>query len=400
MAESPLASMQPVYDRRRGLSFARAGWAAATKASETTMNAAVRRMTPSKCRLIVGLPSDASVANLSADRHARSAERGRRAGPSPFAVVGGLCAIVAAVAVVLLLVVDRGGKAPRPTAASLLLTAADLQARASAATAPVYWVGPRSATRYALELRADGSSLVRYLPNGKRETSDALLVVATYPSTTALADVKAAGRRQGSTTLALPNGGIATYEEGRPTNLFVAYPGVDAQFEVFDTSAARARAAVANQRLQPVSPESAAPARPFAATAGQLRALADSLRPDPVYWAGWRQGMKYEVTRTADGTVYVRYLPSGVAAGDPRTGLLTVATYPRPNALADVRAAAEREGAVTFAVPSGGRAVYDRASPSNVHLAYPGAGRQIEVYGSEGDDVASLVKDGLIVPVP
>ena len=149
-----------------------------------------------------------------------------------------------------------------------------------------------------------------------------------------------------------------------------------------------------------MSPDSAAAARPFAATAGQLRALAESLRPAPIYWAGWRQGARYEVTRTVDGTVYVRYLPEGVAAGDPRTGLLTIATYPRADALGDVKAAAERDGAVSFAVPSGGIAVYDRASPSNVHLAYPDTGRQIEVYGADDGDIAALVRSGRIVPVP
>ena len=55
---------------------------------------------------------------------------------------------------------------------------------------------------------------------------------------------------------------------------------------------------------------------------------------------------------------------------------------------------------MSFEVPSGGLAVYDRASPSNVHLAYPGEGWQIEVYGSEETDVAGLVRAGKIVRVP
>ena len=31
---------------------------------------------------------------------------------------------------------------------------------------------------------------------------------------------------------------------------------------------------------------------------------------------------------TTSGRVYVRYLPRGAAAGDPRAGFLTVGTYP------------------------------------------------------------------------
>jgi hypothetical protein len=252
--------------------------------------------------------------------------------------------------------------------------------------------------RYALDVHADGAALVRYVPQGGA-AANAPLVVATYPSPTALVDVRAGGRRDGSALLELPPGGLAAYEKTRPMNVFVAFPGVDSQFEVYDRTTARARASVVEGALQPVTTGSAAPASPFVATAGQLRALAGSLRPDPVYWAGWRPQMRYEVTRTTDGTVYVRYLPNGVEAGDPRTGLLTVATYPRANALGDVRAAAKREGAVAFRLPGGGIAVYDRATPSNVHLAYPGRARQIEVYGSEEDGVAALVRAGTIVPV-
>jgi hypothetical protein len=124
------------------------------------------------------------------------------------------------------------------------------------------------------------------------------------------------------------------------------------------------------------------------------------MRPTPVYWAGWKQGTRYEVTLAKGGSVYVRYLPARVQAGDPRSGLLTIATYPRSDAYADIGAAAKRAGAVSFAIPSNGLAVYDRASPANVHLAYPGEPWQIEVHGADAAKVAALVRAGKIAPVP
>jgi hypothetical protein len=33
----------------------------------------------------------------------------------------------------------------------------------------------------------------------------------------------------------------------------------------------------------------------------------------PVYWAGPRPSYTYELTRTSDGRIFVRYLPTGVA---------------------------------------------------------------------------------------
>jgi hypothetical protein len=105
---------------------------------------------------------------------------------------------------------------------------------------------------------------------------------------------------------------------------------------VGDPAAGAARSAVAAGRVRPVTQASAGKAEPFAANAGQLRRLAGLLRPSPVCWAGWKPRTRYEVTLAKGGTVYVRYLPPGVRAGDPREGLLTVATYPREGAIAEI----------------------------------------------------------------
>src|SRR4051794_6955339 len=56
----------------------------------------------------------------------------------------------------------------------------------------------------------------------------------------------------------------------------------------------------------------------------------------PVYWIGARNGRGYEVTRTGDGSTYIRYLPKGVKAGDPRPQYLTVGSYPNSDAAAAV----------------------------------------------------------------
>src|SRR3954465_3112421 len=48
----------------------------------------------------------------------------------------------------------------------------------------------------------------------------------------------------------------------------------------------------------------------------------------PIYWAGPRDGYSYELTVTSSGRVYLRYLPKGVKAGDPRANFLTNGTPP------------------------------------------------------------------------
>ena len=94
------------------------------------------------------------------------------------------------------------------------------------------------------------------------------------------------------------------------------------------------------------------------------------------------RGGGFEFSQTSGGTVYVRYLPTGTAAGTLEP-YLTVATYPRPNGYAEVQAAAKNEGSKSFEVAEGGLAVYDPASPTNVHIGFPGKAYQIEVFAPE-----------------
>lgn len=137
---------------------------------------------------------------------------------------------------------------------------------------------------------------------------------------------------------------------------------------------------------------------PRAATADGLSALS-ALRAAPIYWAGPRLGRVYEVTENANGHVFVRYLPSGTEVGNPRPDFLTIATYPSADAYADLRAAAERPGAVRIPIPDG-LAVYDRATPTSVYLAHRGSTQQVEVYSPSPLEARRLVESGRVRPVP
>jgi hypothetical protein len=129
----------------------------------------------------------------------------------------------------------------------------------------------------------------------------------------------------------------------------------------------------------------------------ELRKLAASA-PHPVYWAGPRAGQTYELTRTSDGRIYVRYLPEGVKAGDPRPQFLTVGTYPRANAFAELKRAANADGASSRPLPQGGLAVVSPGS-SSVYFGYPGARYQVEVYAPSAGSARQLVFGGQVVPI-
>jgi hypothetical protein len=82
------------------------------------------------------------------------------------------------------------------------------------------------------------------------------------------------------------------------------------------------------------------PASPGASavTEVELRQLAADIGR-PVYWAGSNETDTYELTRTRDGRVYLRYLPEDASVGDPRPNFRTIGTYPSTTAFATVQAA-------------------------------------------------------------
>lgn len=130
----------------------------------------------------------------------------------------------------------------------------------------------------------------------------------------------------------------------------------------------------------------------------QLQRLAASL-DHPVYWAGPRRGFRYELTTTTSGRIFVRYLPDGVAAGDPRPEFLTVGTYPGTRSFADLKRAANREGATWVGLDHGELVVFAAGDSHRAYLGHEGENDQVEVFAPSSDTARKLVLDGAIVPV-
>jgi hypothetical protein len=135
-----------------------------------------------------------------------------------------------------------------------------------------------------------------------------------------------------------------------------------------------------------------------AASVTQLESLQSSLR-HPIYWAGAKQNFTYELTKTRDGNVYVRYLPSGVKVGDRRPDYLTIGTYPQAGAYRNVMAAARRKGARKTQLADGGLAVQSAARPTSVYLAYPNSSLLVEVFDPSADTARALVRSGQVRPL-
>lgn len=131
----------------------------------------------------------------------------------------------------------------------------------------------------------------------------------------------------------------------------------------------------------------------------ELSALSQEL-DQPIFWAGpANPGDSLELTETADGSVFVRYLPAGVAPGDSRASFTTVATYSVPDAYAALQRQAKRVTVVSRELPAGGIATLDASRPNSVHIAWPDSGYEVELFDPSPRRALELVLDGAVAPV-
>jgi hypothetical protein len=170
------------------------------------------------------------------------------------------------------------------------------------------------------------------------------------------------------------------------------------QFVVLGTAVAAAALIVGWLVVQHSRTETLSSVNPVLVSQSKLEHLARAV-DHPVYWAGPKSGYSYEVTATHDGRFYVRYLPTGVAAGDPRATFLTVGTYARASAFADLEHAANAKNTRQLSLDNHKLLVFAPNYPQTAYFGFLGAEYQVEVYDPSGGAASRLVLAGKIVPV-
>jgi hypothetical protein len=118
----------------------------------------------------------------------------------------------------------------------------------------------------------------------------------------------------------------------------------------------------------------------------------------PIYWAGPRAGVEYEVSRPSSDRTYIRYLPDGEEAGSEKT-FLTVGSYQQAEAIDEIRKLGQEPGAVLVQTAGGGYAYAEGPDATSAYLAFPGVNSQVEVFDPTGGQALRLIRSGAIVPV-
>ena len=336
----------------------------------------------------------------------RAARGRKKSGLSSARIRAGVVIAVAIVAGLVAWIALRhtGTKANTAVTATAATAVSPSGLASAAATAgiPIYWAGPK--VGYTLEYRRTASNdvYVRYLPAGVSVgSSQAYLTIGTYPLSNAFAVTKKAAAASGTVKVEIGHGGVAFYSSSAPEHVYFAYPRTNTQVEVYDpSSAAAARSLVTAGQIVTVSSASAPSAAGVAAHAvspAGIKTLSTSLA-QPIYWVGAEKGTTYELTQTADGKIYLRYLPKGVAVGST-TAYLTIGTYPVKSAYTVVKGLLKTSGWASVKAPGKAVAGYDKRVPSSVYVAFPGSSFQIEVYSPSPARAKSLVTSGQVVAV-
>jgi hypothetical protein len=318
-------------------------------------------------------------------------------------VVAAVGAVVV-VGVIVWLVVRGGSSTTSPPKHKTIAAVSESGLATLAATlrGPIYWLGPRTGVSYEVTQLPDGKLYVRYLPHGVKIGSPRPYpFAATLPFANAFARTSSVAYRRGAVRIPIAPNAIAFYNRALPTNAWIAYRGSNYQIELYDPDPERMRRVIAEDRVQPVLPTAPGALTASSVTAASLATL-DSLPGDlghPVYWEGAQSGVKYELTLTPTGGVFVRYLPSTAKIG-ANVRYPFVASLPVASAFAATSRVAAKPTSVRVPVPGGGVAFYGRSLPTNVYVAFPGSNYQIELFDPNPAHARAVVSSGLVRPLP
>jgi hypothetical protein len=156
-------------------------------------------------------------------------------------VAAAVLAVVAAIGAVVFLLVNDSSDSATPSQATgatdtppFAVSAAGLATIAGAVPDAIYWAGPRNAKLYELTKAAKGDVILRYLPRG----ADAgykgkLLSVGTYPFKNAYSTAQRVMAKPDTVSVPVAGGALAFHSAGSSTNVYVVFPGIEAQVEVF-----------------------------------------------------------------------------------------------------------------------------------------------------------------------
>lgn len=107
---------------------------------------------------------------------------------------------------------------------------------------PIYWAGEQEDAELELSRPDEDRTYVRYLTDGAKagDPQPDFLTVGTYANAKAVATLRRQGDEPGGVLAEAPGGATVYFSRNQPESVYLAYPGVDVEIEVFDPDFKRA----------------------------------------------------------------------------------------------------------------------------------------------------------------
>jgi hypothetical protein len=168
----------------------------------------------------------------------------------------GIVAAVGIVVVALILLLSSGGddSSDESSSAPEVLSIEALEDAVSGQEPPVYWAGEQSKTEVELSQPEATRTYIRYLTDGAEagdERAD-FLTVGTYTLSDPVAALRKQGKEPGGVIATAPGGATVYFNRKKPNSVYLAYPGVEAEIEVYDPNFTRALQLVNSGQIVPV----------------------------------------------------------------------------------------------------------------------------------------------------
>jgi hypothetical protein len=156
--------------------------------------------------------------------------------------------------VVLLLALGGGDDASTSESGPRTLSADALGEELSGKNPPVYWAGEQPGAEVELSRPAEDRTYVRYLTGDAKAGDERpdFLTVGTYLLADPVKALKRQAHESGGVLGTAPGKATVYFNRDEPQSVYLAYPGVDVEIEVFDPSFSRALQLVNSGQIVPV----------------------------------------------------------------------------------------------------------------------------------------------------
>jgi hypothetical protein len=170
------------------------------------------------------------------------------------ATLGIALGAVVFVALALVLALSSADNSPDSSNGAEVLSAEELREAVSGTGTPVYWAGERKGTELELSRPDSSRTYVRYLTGGAKagDPRPDFLTVGTYDRPHPVEELRQQGKREGAMLAEAPGGAVVYYDRRAVQSVYLAYPGVKAQIEVYDPNVKQALTLVNSGQIVPV----------------------------------------------------------------------------------------------------------------------------------------------------